>query len=670
RHQAALTIQLTKELDRVKAAIHDASLELHRLHENLARLQYKLDDIHQTKSATLEKHQKALDQLEANKSQFHNTANQLKTLRLMLQSEIDNLTRDLTFTQEVSKELHSNTKAIRNATHKAEAEKLQAEEQKQKQDLYVKRLTKEMEMLTEQVALYNAETSAQAEQTQAAKEALSEAEMQMASLQMARKQLLQEWNSSLVGMRRREEASASMQEAHQLLSQDREIKGYKKTIIKEQEQNEILTRQLKRVQMDNSTTKSQINQKQGQQEALQTHYSTCLRTLQETERTLETSNLESEVKDQRRQSEKESALRLELEDNIVFAMQQKLTHNKAAKNSQKLSDYSVVAQLSDQVAKMSSFMFFIGQKQSIITKLKKKIDQITEATGHEDLSPLQVKVDSLKAQIEDLEGNVRRDHHLWIKKQGTLMGQTQELETASKNILQLQTEQTCMQQEKIRIESMFDRRRTLDEKEIQKNTQMLRGDLTKLSTLLNKNKQLSQALELDNTLMQMDFIKKVKEKELESIELQLKLEKTAEEKERLLNCLVEAERQIMLWEKKIQIVKETYSAVQGVEEQAEIQRMKAEIHRMEVNYLDDYPIIRYWGLAKKLKSVLDNSYKPLSNSASIEAALQTQMERVHTVSTILHRVCQDFPQHQGALRKLTLALAAHSQEREPELEVS
>ncbi|KAJ0033401.1 hypothetical protein NQD34_000508 [Periophthalmus magnuspinnatus] len=421
---------------------------------------------------------------------------------------------------------------------------------------------------------------------------------------------------------------------HQLLSLDRDIKGYKKTITGEQEQNEILTMQLNRAQMDNATTKSLINQKQAQEEAMQTHYSTILRTLQETERNLaqltkETSKLEAEVKDQRRQMEKESALRLELEDKIVSALQQKLTHNKAAKCSQKLSEKLFALKkekitqlwqleneiaaadlesteidqnldnleftqkklneesakmdklLSDQMSKISSLMFSIGQKQSIITKIKKKIDQIAAVTGTEDLSPMQIKADAMKAQIEELETNKNRDHRLWIQKQVTLVGLTQELEKTSKNILQLETEYTCLQQERVRIENLIEGEHR-DEQNMQKNTRVLRRDLTRLNTFLSKNIQLSQTLEQDNALMQTDFTKILQNEELESIKMRMKWEKTAEEKERLFNCLVEAERQIMLWEKKIQIVKETYSAVQGEEEQADIQRLKAEIHRMEV----------------------------------------------------------------------------------------
>jgi len=53
----------------------------------------------------------------------------------------------------------------------------------------------------------------------------------------------------------------------------------------------------------------------------------------------------------------------------------------------------------------------------------------------------------------------------------------------------------------------------------------------------------------------------VEDAERESIELQDNLDGIKNEKERLLNSLIEAERQIMLWEKKTQLAKETKEAV-------------------------------------------------------------------------------------------------------------
>ncbi|XP_036970450.1 coiled-coil domain-containing protein 40 isoform X1 [Acanthopagrus latus] len=852
RHQAALTIQLKRRLERVNLAlkekralekadashIQEIELENSRLHKRLARLRAKLEDRQLSKEQAEAKHRQAQDQLQQMKSQFTSMTSQdskVKAEVSQLQGELDNLNQHLVFTQGLSEDLRSNVKAMQNARHKVGAEKTQAEEQKLKQDLYVERLTKDLERLMQQIAMYDTQTSAQAKETQAAKEALFEAEMEMESLVMARKQLVQQWSSSLMGIGRRDEAFSAMQEAlrtveHQLILLDKEIESYKKSTTEEQEQNETLTMQLKGSQMDCATYKKLISEKQAQQEALQAHFSTCLRTLKETERTLtrlstETSTHQAEVNNQRRQLEKESAGRLELEDKIMTYMQQKLTHNRAAKYSQKLTsktatlkkekisqlwqlendiaamtlESSEVSQRLDSLAitqealdeevanynkllasnqaKISSFITLIKQKQSTITNYNKQIYQITASTGHEDLSPLQIKAQELMDQIAQLAVIIKSDQRLWMKRLETQVGLTHELEANRKNMLKLQTEYTTMQQKKMLLESQIEAEHR-EKTDLEKSVKMLKGDRVKLNTLLSKKGQLSMALEQENALMETDFLRRLKEAERESIEMQMKNEKKQKDKEMYLNCLVEAEKQIMLWQKKTELIKETRSVVDS-EVKGDIQAMKAEIHRMEVRLsrimkqseklqreseatvarretlvlrreallfgsqkkvTKGGPNLKLQGLkrkikntnthvveweqkirelqeskvslsdrlaqqkqhlielcgtscnldpdienlqdtkhrkfnhlvtlqsrSKKLQEVRQGSYQALSTSQSISAALQRQMERVHATSTILHRVGEEFPQHQGTLRRVSQALAAHTQALEQEI---
>uniref|UniRef100_A0A3B4F537 Coiled-coil domain containing 40 n=1 Tax=Pundamilia nyererei TaxID=303518 RepID=A0A3B4F537_9CICH len=555
--------------------------------------------------------------------------------------------------------------------------------------------------------------------------------MEMESLLVARKQLLQQWSSCLMGLRRRDEAFGAMQE-HQVILLDKDIDGYKKSINAEQEQNEILTLQLNWSQMDCTTTRKLISDKQAQQEALQAHYSTFLLTLQETERTLARLSKVSvcpEMNDQSKQLEKESSARLELENNIMSSMQHKLLHNNAAKYSQLLTEK--------------------------ISRLKK--EKVTKSRKHDDLGPLHIKIQSIIAQIEELAANIKSDQQLWMKRQGILMGLTQTIEANSKELLKLQAEYTGWQQTKLYFESMQDHR---EEAELEKSSKMLKRDQLKLNMLLSKKGQLSQALQQENAVMETDFIHRLKR---EAVKMQMKVEKTQEEKERLLNSLVEAERQIMLWEKKTQLVKEMRSAMDVG--QGESHTMKAEIHRMEVrlsqlmrqrecllreseatvarretivlrkeammrnslkqatqgdlslsiqglqrkireahkvkeadgtlipseisllgslrdriaqrkthltelcstSYILDSDfvnlqdtkernlghLVALQSRAKRLRTVCEGSYRALSTPESVEAALQRQTDRLHAISTILHRVCEEFPQHQGALRRLT-----------------
>lgn len=149
---------------------------------------------------------------------------------------------------------------------------------------------------------------------------------------------------------------------------DRGIEGYKRSITEEQDQTDTLTMQLNWLKMEAAAIKNMISQKQLHHETLQAKHNTCLHSLQEAEETFsrlskvpreveggssdrcftakrwlqETEAQRVEMNEQRRQLEKESALRLQLEEKIMTNMQQKLTHNKAAKYSQQLTSKTIL----------------------------------------------------------------------------------------------------------------------------------------------------------------------------------------------------------------------------------------------------------------------------------------------------------------------------------------
>ena len=118
--------------------------------------------------------------------------------------------------------------------------------------------------------------------------------------------------------------------------------------------------------------------------------------------------------------------------------------------------------------------------------------------------------------------------------------------------------------------------------DVQRSIRLLQNDMTKLNQLITKNRGQQDLLEQGNSLMESDFIHTLKEAELDCIQLQTEVSRLKEEKERGRNGLLEAERQILLWERKIQLAKEMRAAVDSEDGQGEIKGMKAEIHRMEV----------------------------------------------------------------------------------------
>nr|XP_057930526.1 coiled-coil domain-containing protein 40 isoform X2 [Doryrhamphus excisus]XP_057930527.1 coiled-coil domain-containing protein 40 isoform X2 [Doryrhamphus excisus] len=653
KKQAVLKHQLTKELEKlnldlkeeVAAEMAESSqteetyVQLFRQQEMLKRLQTRLEGQHQTKILASSKRGQEQDQLEAVKACHIRTTSQCDKTRTNvsgLQTELDKLMPHLIYTQEASEDLHCNVKAMENATSKARAQRSHVEEQKLQQDMYVEQLTKDLDRLTQQKDLYDVQRKAQGETTRATKEALSEAEIQTESLGMSRKQLLQQWNGSLVDLRRRDEDVRAIQEAvgmaeRQVMVLDREIAGDKKSISELQEKSETLTMQLNCAQMDCDVSRKMISQIRSQQEALQAQSSTFIRALRETERTLEEltkedNSLHAEVTDQRRKLEKNKDKHLQLEDQIMTQMLQKLMDSKAAQYYQRLTnkkaslktekmyqlwhlDSDVMAttlesnvisdnldnltrtlkELDEEITKSnkvvasnqassSSMDVLIAQKQTTIVNYNKKMSLIALRTGHEDLSPLQIKMEGIKSEIEKLSEKIQNDQQQWLKHQGTLVGLTLEIQDHTQEYNKLQAKFTIIRQKKIYQECQFEVLHR-EESDVEKSKKMLQRDLLKLNTLLSKNAQLCQALEQENMIMETEFLHQLKDAERESIEMEVKLEKTQEEKKKLVSGLVETEHQIMLWEKKSHLVKETRSVVE--ESQGDIQIMKNDIHCME-----------------------------------------------------------------------------------------
>uniref|UniRef100_A0A672QVJ8 Coiled-coil domain-containing protein 40 n=1 Tax=Sinocyclocheilus grahami TaxID=75366 RepID=A0A672QVJ8_SINGR len=655
RFQSALKNNLSNQLERLNLELlekivvekgeaqkrHKLAEEVYMVHEMLARLQASLEASHEANAQAASQQKQAQDQLDGVKNQYRDTASQANKQRMQvsdLQSKVDSLALKLLYMQEANTDLHSDIKAIINASHKAQKERTQAEEHKHQQDLYVERLTKHVEKLSEQISLYEVQNITQTEQTKAATEALSEAQLELDSVIVEHRQLLQQWNSSLLMMRRRDEAYTAMQEElrlanDQVRSLDTEIEGYKKSITQEEEQNERLTLRLNRAQNDCTTSRKLIAHSQNHQEVLQAQYSTYIRMLQETEKTLSTLRevLQSELKGLRKQMEKESAVRVDLEDQIMNKLQEQLTHNNAAKYSRRLTDKTAAHRrekeaqltklendinavmlegqeaathldslaafqdeleqemsqrhllLSSREAEMAKQVTDIERRQATISIYNKKIKDIVSSTGHEDLGPLEIHAATLSKKLEEVGAEIKEQQQLWLWQQGELVRFTQEKQAHSSSVQTLQTQLTILQQSKIRRESEMEQDQR-EQADLEKQIKALMADMVKLNSLLSKNSDLNQALQQSNSLMETEFRQRLKEAERDSVETQLKLERLNEEKERLINSLVEAERQIMLWEKRTQLMRETRSAIDSDTGQGDIRTMRAEIHRMEVRY--------------------------------------------------------------------------------------
>uniref|UniRef100_A0A087X3F7 Coiled-coil domain containing 40 n=1 Tax=Poecilia formosa TaxID=48698 RepID=A0A087X3F7_POEFO len=571
------------------------------------------------------------------------TKNQSRKNRVTVsarQADLDKKQQRVIFAQAAREELQSQVKVMDYTRYKVNAQKTKAEEDKIKQDLYVDHLTKDLDSKAQQVAEYKIQGSAQAQETAEVTKALSEAEMEYESLLMMHKKLLHQWNSNITDIKRHDETVNAMQEAvraveDEVILLDREIEGYKKSIYVELENNETLTVQLNRSSMDCVSVEKLINKKKLEREALQAQFTACLNSLSETKQifaalTKEMTAHQTELKSQKNRLEKLSAARLELQEKIMAYFQQQLTHSKAASHSQNLTNKLVTRKkekmhqlqlqerdtlsvklecqkveqhvnsltislesLDEEINKynkllnshentFASLVRQIRQKETTVNTLKIRIAKIVEITGQEDVHPLQIKIDNILVEIDELAAHIKSEQRLWLLHQGTLVGLTRELDVNKKKMRKLQKDYTGLQMKDIRLDGQT-KQEERELAELERGSMVLRKDLEKLCKLKTKNKERNETLEMENIQMETDFRNKLKDAEEQSASLHMKLENIQEEKENLLKCLAEAKQQIMLWERKTIILKETRSVVEFDISQGDIQKMNAEMHRMEVS---------------------------------------------------------------------------------------
>ena len=108
--------------------------------------------------------------------------------------------------------------------------------------------------------------------------------------------------------------------------------------------------------------------------------------------------------------------------------------------------------------------------------------------------------------------------------------------------------------------------------------------MNKLNDLIYQNNERQELLTNDNFNIEMEFKQKLKEMENESIKLENQITQLKEQKSDILIEVIEAEKQILLWERKYQLEKEMQDALDPTIGQTEIVAMKKEIHRMQLQY--------------------------------------------------------------------------------------
>ncbi|XP_055448522.1 coiled-coil domain-containing protein 40 isoform X2 [Psammomys obesus] len=658
RFQEALKSYLSRQIEKLKLDIQELDVatkqaqnqrqelgvNLYGVQQHLARLQMQLEKSHDRHSLAACERRRTEEELLRTRALYNKTcmtANEERKKLAALQAELESLAVHLFYMQNVDQDLRDDILVIKHVVKKTETQKMHAEIEKKKQDLFVDQLTERAHQLEEKVSLFEAQYLSQAEDTRILRKAVSEAITEIDAITMEKKRVLQQWATSLMGMKHRNEAYWTVLDSlreceHQVKSIDGDMEAYKRSIMKEEEKNEKLACLLNRSETEATLVKKMTVQCLNKQEALQSEFNTYQLALQDTEEMLNKGYLEhsavlSELQIARQAVWQEQELRQKTDTAILDKLQEHGTSSKMTKyyhhllrklqkeNTNLVTHHlkidgdiaqttldltnthckvdmhkKTLLELDKEVKRFNDLItnseseiarrtILIERKQSLINFFNKQLEQIVSVLGGEELGPLELEIKRLSKQSEEINGVLAEAQVNWLRLQQDLVQVTNEREEQMVCLDQLKKDMHIMEQKKLRVENKIEQEKR-EQKEISRHMKDLGNDLTKLNSLLDKNRCSSEQLQQSNLVAETDFVHILKKAERESIQMQEKLTQLQEEKATLLNSLVEAEHQIMLWEKKIQLAKEMRASVDSETGQTEIRAMKAEIHRMKVKH--------------------------------------------------------------------------------------
>ncbi|KAJ3307214.1 Coiled-coil domain-containing protein 40 [Kappamyces sp. JEL0829] len=604
RHEQKLVLevrekeeQATKETKRRE----DAGVELYNLQQQLARLQSTYEGAEENYGIIKALREDAERALKHSKSDYEKEQLKVKQHTKNMeqhQAELEKIGRTLKQVDLYNEELRSKILVAKRTTLKAEKDIVQQEMEKKRQDFFIDHLTEQLRKLQEKRATYDAQLAVQQRETQAAIQTLQDAATEMEAIQFEKRQLINQWKSSLIGLKKRDEMIAEIEAAitkqnETLAVMHTEITGYKRTIRKAQEDGENLTSVLNKLELEIEYIKRQIVNRGEDKEKLADQYSIFSKSMNQTESEIshvqqEYATVQAEIIAVQKATaqttlsvqtlEREIAEKLKTQSSFQKGAQsaikdgnkvRQLIHEKETAVTNHLNELSVIkleslaaetridamkeqlkkvdGEISEKNSLIGKYEQEMRQNNDLLSKrasemdlLNKKYDQLTSGNVDSHMGPLEATIYNLTKSIHLKESECLQLQQYWLRAQNELVSISKKAVEHTDDIQNLRMRLTVLNRKKMVVNNAFE----TEEKQIKehnRNIRQLQNEMIKVNTILSKQSSIYERLEESNLEMEQKFRNKLKDAELESIELEAQLEKLKDEKEEALQGLIESE---------------------------------------------------------------------------------------------------------------------------------
>ena len=628
-------------LDREKKRREDVGVELYSAQQTLARLQMQLQSAEEEKLSLAERRlavESDLARLQEWQETRATDADARRAEADERQVELDRLNATLKRLEAQTQATREETSEARQNAFAAEKETKALEKAKLDQDVLIDALQETLKKLHEKGALYDAQRAAQAKETKMARETLTEANAEMDAVTLEKKQLTSQWKSALVGDAKRDEAlratrDALMEQRQEMLLVEAETNAKKEQAREESRKNERLLALLRKTETEAANAQKALTKVLDKKEKLAETHERLVVAQEETDAALarakkEESDLADESrsadesvaaaerairaldekmlanlseqstteKDARRVVESTREIRrlIALEETSTTNVQNEIArirvdilHHKTLADSLSEAAAALEEEASEKTRTVETYEAEIARREDEIQRkgmeverLNRELDKRTsEAGGSEALGPMEANIKHLTRETEEKEKAIKELQRLWVGHQTELVSLVNENNNLAEKTRRLKAEVTVASRRRARLTENLARQKE-EIKELDFAMERARGDAQRINAASSKNELAKQTLVTDVMVTEKEITGSLKEMEHDVVSLENKVETSSEEKKRVLAEVIECERQIMLWERKIQLEKETQAALDPDVGGDVVGAMKKEISRM------------------------------------------------------------------------------------------
>ena len=548
----------------------------------------------------------------------------------------------LKYVETYNLQVQSEIKVTKTTANKVEENIVNQERKKKEQDFFIDMLETRVKNLNEKKHLFEAQLKSQQEETKEAKANLAEANEEIQNILERKRNLIKDYAKTVMNMRSKDNARATVEknireQEEEMMKLRSQIGRYRNLIETEMRKNEellraqeLIKRKLESTDNSSSDLRQKIDRLNEKKNFIESSINKTKGEIENLERI--GLSLDYELKIINNNKVKLLNEARSLQDRNLIVLSNKETHEKQGENLGKLNqklykeiddlrnendakynetlrvqiDILNVKSQNEKLKKKFDLMNeeisklekeyreknerikanhkALGKKQLDMDKLNKDYGELMKNQKGEDEGKFEVEIDKLQTKIRNLRKDIRNKESDWLAKKQELVKKETALNTVEETCMDKRSKRMILDRKKMRLNCNYDIQEK-EIKEIESNLKQLREyEMVKFGRLLGKNRNMFNQLTHQITDVETQFKEKLTQMENESVKLEMEIEVLREEKADTLAQIIETERQIHLWERKIELQEQMQKIIKPDSGNQVIDGMKAMIHRQKLSY--------------------------------------------------------------------------------------